>query len=57
MAKKIIQCSNGKFYKTVKEANKDIGGYSTTPISQALKGAKPSAYGLRWKYVKEQADE
>ena len=57
MVKKIIQCSNGKFYKTVKEANKDIGGYSTTPISQALKGAKPSAYGLRWKYVKEQADE
>lgn len=50
--RKVIVCSNGMEYANVREANKDIRGYSTRPITRCLKGQIPSAYGLRWKYEK-----
>jgi len=56
MAKrKLVACSNGKVYKDVSEATKDMGGFSNRSILRVLQGKQPSAYGYRWRYVTEGA--
>lgn len=48
--RKMIACSNGKTYKNVREAEKDVGGYTSKCISRCLQGKQHTAYGLRWHY-------
>jgi hypothetical protein len=54
MAKrKRVACSNGKTYKDISEATRDMGGFSNRSILRVLQGKQPSAYGLRWWYTTE----
>ena len=51
--KRVIVCSNGCIYRTIDEAARAMGG-SSRPIKKALNGSQPSAYGLRWRYVRKE---